>query len=205
MLNSDDIIIAIQQGIDAHSEGIAVIPHPDVDKIAKRGGASIDLRLGRWFQSFRQTRTKSLNIHSLENKVEIETSLTKRHFVPFNSEFVIHPGRFVLGATLEWLRLPSHVAGFVTGKSSLGRRGLIIETASGIHPGFSGCLTLELANVGEVPISITPGMEICQIFLYPLKPSSNITSGKFSGRRRPALGKIDSDEIVQKLRANRPR
>lgn len=204
MLNADDISIAVQQGINAHAEGIAVIPHPNISDIKTHGGASIDLRLGRWFQSFRQTRTKVLNIHPLHEEVEVEASLTKRHFVPFNSEFVIHPGRFVLGATLEWFRLPSHIAGFVTGKSSLGRRGLIIETASGIHPGFSGCLTLELANVGEVPISIKPGMEICQIFFYALKPSSTLSGGKFSGRRRPILGKIESDKTLEKLRSNQP-
>jgi dCTP deaminase len=76
----------------------------------------------------------------------------RQHFVPFGQKFVLHPGRFALGSTLEWLRLPATMSGYVTGKSSLGRHGLIIETAAGIHPSFSGCLTLELANVGEVPL-----------------------------------------------------
>ena len=113
---------------------------------------------------------------------------------------MLHPGRFVLGVTLEWLRLPSTMSGYVTGKSSLGRHGLIIETAAGIHPGFSGCLTLELANIGEVPLEIYPGMAICQIFLHRLEATQHTGEGQFSGSRKPILSSPKTDSVFEKIR-----
>jgi len=101
---------------------------------------------------------------------------------------------------LEWIRLPERISGYVTGRSSWGRRGLIIETAAGIHPGFSGCLALELANVGELPIALKPGMRICQIFLHQTT-SGQIVSSSFDGRRRPVLGAIRKDKIQARLTA----
>ena len=132
-----------------------------------------------------------------KNTIEVR----KKYFVPFGEQFILHPGRFVLGSTLEWIRLPASVAGYITGKSSLGRRGLIIETAAGIHPGFSGCLALELANVGEVPVAIEPGMPICQIFLHTASPGEGLSKSMFSGKRRPTLGTLRPDNILQKLRS----
>jgi dCTP deaminase len=100
---------------------------------------------------------------------------------------------------LEWLRLPIDLAAYVTGKSSWGRRGLIIETAAGIHPGFTGCLTLELANVGSAPILLEPGMEICQVFFHEVKPAEGGTVTQFVGYRKPALGAVKKDKIHQAL------
>jgi dCTP deaminase len=130
---------------------------------------------------------------------DIEASRTKQHFVAFGEKFVLHPGSFVLGVTLEWLRLPPALSGYVTGKSSLGRHGLVIETAAGIHPNFSGCLTLELANVGEVPIEISPGMQICQIFLHRLKKAGPAETGAMSGQRKPSLPTPKVDPVFEKI------
>jgi dCTP deaminase len=97
------------------------------------------------------------------------------------------------------MRLPSDLGGYVTGKSSLGRRGLIIETAAGIQPGFSGCLALELSNVGEVPIALVPGMQICQIFLHEIGPDPKFAKSQFAGRRKPIMGSIKPDETLDRL------
>ena len=188
------------------SERLTVVPRPDIATLVGRGGTSVDLRLGRWFRSFKQTRTNSVSLVGPEpgtGNEPTEMSRTKLHFVPFGDSYVLHPGRFVLGVTLEWLRLPPGLSGYVTGKSSLGRHGLVIETAAGIHPCFSGCLTLELANVGEVPLEIFPGMEICQIFLHRTAPGSTTALGKFSGCRKPTLTPPKADSIFQKLRDGR--
>jgi dCTP deaminase len=90
---------------------------------------------------------------------------------------------------------------YVIGKSSLGRRGLIIATATGVHPGFKGCLTLELSNVGEIPVAIKPGMEICQIFIHETskEDSENIDRSQFVGSRKPRLGVVTLDTFAQKL------
>jgi dCTP deaminase len=87
----------------------------------------------------------------------------------------------------------------VAGKSTWARRGLIIETAAGIHPGFNGCLSLELANVGEVPVKIRPGMKICQIFVHELPKDEKTSAGSFAGRCRPHLGTLKSDSVLNKL------
>lgn len=119
-----------------------------------------------------------------------EARSAKRIFIPFGQEFILHPGRFVLASTLEWLNFPACLGGYVVGKSTWARRGLIIETAAGIHPGFNGCLTLELANVGEVPIKICPGMKIAQIFVHELLGGEHLSKSQLRGRRRPYLGAI---------------
>lgn len=181
---------------------LTVVPAPGLDGILDRGATSIDLRLGRWFRSFKQTQFGSVPLAARRGDADQASqvgSRTKQHFVPFGEAFVLHPGRFVLGATLEWLRLPGCLSGYVTGKSAHGRHGLVIETAAGIHPHFSGCLTLELANVGEVPLEIYPGMEICQIFLHETVASDAVDIGAFSGRRKPHLSAPKADKILAKL------
>ena len=187
---------------------LAIVPRPDLASIRKRAGTSIDLRLGRWFRSFKQSKSShaklwrnDLAVSETDNKAG--PLRTNEHFVRFGDEFILHPGRFVLGATMEWLRLPRVLSGYVTGKSSLGRHGLVIETAAGLHPGFSGCLTLELANVGEVPLAISPGMEICQIFLHRTAVSKMEEPGNFSGQRKPAAGFPKVDPTFELLRGGR--
>jgi dCTP deaminase len=187
------------------AERLTVLPLPHADAF---DGSSLDLRLGRWFVSFRQTQVTSVPLANLpaEKRAAMidprvtEKRRTRQYFVPFGGSYVLHPGAFVLGSTLEWLGLPPHLSAYVTGKSSLGRHGLVIETASGIHPRFSGCLTLEIANVGEVPLEIYPGMVICQVFFHATKPrESDPRNSKFAGRRKPHLGSIDEDQTFSLL------
>lgn len=197
MLKAEKIIELMRQA-DEGRPGISIIPRPADDDL-RRGVTSIDLRLGRWFMTLRQARTKHVDLSGAAPLAA--PTLAKYHFVPFGEEFILHRGRFVLGISLEWITLPPNVGAYVTGKSSLGRHGLIIETASGIHPGFSGCLALELANVGEVPLSVTPGMRIAQIFLHAAEGGPETTHSEFAGRRRPILGKVKLDGALEKLRA----
>ncbi len=181
-------------------DGLTVVPLPDISKIEETGAASIDLRLGRWFITFRPTRMSRLEVTDQGEAPTNEAGLTKLHFVPFGDAFTLHPRGFVLGITLEWLRLPAGLGGFVGGKSSWGRRGLIIETAAGIHPGFSGCLTLEMTNLGEVPIAILPGMPICQVVFHQTSDSDTLNLSTFHGRRKPNLGVIRVDPVLEKLK-----
>lgn len=200
MLSASEIVRTFNS--DDANERLTVVPWPDTEELLRKGETSIDLRLGRWFRSFKQTRTPSVSLVGplpADADEPSETSRTKQHFVPFGSNYVLHPGRFVLGVTLEWLRLPAGLSGYVTGKSSLGRHGLVIETAAGIHPQFSGCLTLELANVGEVPLEIFPGMPICQIFLHRTQAGEERAPDKFSGRRKPMLSPPKADETFMRL------
>jgi dCTP deaminase len=81
---------------------------------------------------------------------------------------------------------------------------LIIATAAGVHPGFTGCLTLELSNVGEIPIAVKPGISICQLFLHLTSQTDLADKSTFVGRRRPTLGKIELDDVYKKLSKGQP-
>jgi dCTP deaminase len=179
-------------------DALRIIPQLSAMQADKDGNASIDLRLGRWFLTLHSTGLPELNF--LERPKEDEHRYARKHFVRFDGQFYLHQGRFLLGATLEWIRMPHQCCGAIVGKSSLGRHGLIIETAPVVHPGFSGCLTLELANVGEIPIALYPGMEIAQLqFVYTDGKAKN-DAGRFKGLRRPVLGSVEADPVLKRLR-----
>ena len=176
-------------------------PAPDLSMLRVSGSASIDLRLGCWFQVFRGSRFLHLDVYDQKVTPPSESQLTKHHYVAFGDPFILHPPAFVLAVTLEWIRLPSNIAGYVVGRSSWGRHGLIIATATGVHPGFTGCLTLELTNVGEVPITIEPGTTICQLFLHTVEGGnpSLVDCSRFIGNRKPTIGAIKLDDVALKL------
>ena len=179
---------------------LMIIPKPDIRELRKTGSASIDLRLGTWFAVLRQSRVSMLDISKTNDTGPSEHMLMKMHYVAFGDMFVLHPRSFVLGVSLEWLRLPANLAGYVTARSSWGRRGLIIATAVGIHPGFTGCLTLELSNVGETPVALYPGMAICQFFIHQVETTSEkLHKSRYDGLRRPSLGSIELDEVAKKI------
>lgn len=183
---------------------LIITPMPDLDELEKSGAASIDLRMGCWFMTCRQIRIGLLDVYEKPADVPKEAKLTKTYYVPFGEGFILHPKAFVLGVTLEWIRLPADRAAYVIGRSSWGRHGLIIATATGVHPGFTGCLTLELSNVGEIPITVKPGTTVCQIFIHKVEDGKPeiVDRSPFIGRRKPTLGMIELDERARQL-ANR--
>lgn len=187
-------------GAPDRNDPLIITPCPDVDALKASGAASIDLRLGSWFATMRKSRTSDLTLGGAADSQDPQ-HLSKMNFVRFGDTFVLHPHQFVLGVTLEWIRLPRDYAGYVTSRSSWGRRGLVIATAVGVHPGFSGCLTLELINLGELPVKLYPGLAICQFFLHQVSYSSDsVDRSIFVGERKPVLGEIRFDEYAEKLR-----
>jgi dCTP deaminase len=224
ILKANQIVNRMMSEEDEHmSDPLVITPFPDLEDVRRSGAASVDLRLGTWFSTMRQTRIPALEVEDelakaarkaglTDQQIQMvqeflpstttpsEANLTKSHYVSFGSRFILHPRSFVLGVTLEWLRLPSDLAGYLVGRSRWGRRGLIIATAAGVHPGFTGCLTLELTNLGEIPIAIKPGMRICQLFLHTVdSKTQEIDRSAFSCSRRPTLGKLKLDSVAEKL------
>jgi len=179
------------------TDPLVITPSPELADLNTSGSASIDLRLGTWFVSLRQARMPYLEV----DDPSLGDQFTKDHYVRFGDSYFLHPRSFVLGTTLEWIRLPRDLAAYVIGKSSWGRRGLIIATATGVHPGFKGCLTLELTNVGEIPIAIKPGMAICQLFFHEVRGPrpTGIDRSQFAASRKPTLGRIGPDQFFQNL------
>lgn len=120
--------------------------------------SSVDLHLGADFQVFRNSRYPYID-PSRE-----QAGLTERVDASAKEPFVLHPGEFVLGTTIERITLPDDIVARLEGKSSLGRLGLLIHSTAGyVDPGWDGRLTLELSNVANLPIVLTPGMKIGQI------------------------------------------
>ncbi len=183
------------------NDPLIITPMPDLGELQESGAASVDLRLGCWFSAYRTSRADLLDVYDNPDDAPSEAKLTKSHYVPFGEGFILHPKEFVLGVTLEWIRLPADRSAYVIGRSSWGRHGLIIATATGVHPGFTGCLTLELSNVGELPIRVKPGTTICQIFIHQVQGGhrQRVDRSSFIGRRKPVLGAIRLDETARKL------
>ena len=129
--------------------------------------SSIDVRLDKFFRVFENHRYLSID-PSME-----QPELTRLVEVDPDEGFVLHPGEFVLGSTYEVVTLPDDVAARVEGKSSLGRLGLLTHATAGfVDPGFSGHVTLELANVATLPIKLYPGMKIGQFCFFRLTSAS---------------------------------
>lgn len=199
MLLKAEKLAELLASAETDGDPLVIAPQPELRALESSGAASMDLRLGTWFLMLKYSRDPVLQTTS-KHELQEDARLTRMSYVPFGDCFYLHPGSFVLGITLEWIRLPSFLSAYVIGRSSWGRRGLIIATATGVHPGFTGCLTLELSNIGEMPVEIKPGMTICQLFIHQVEKGSNeVDQSRFIGQRRPTLGAIEEDEIAQKL------
>lgn len=197
LLKSDQLADLLEKGgRDIERDPFVITPPPDLSELRNSGSAAVDLRLGTWFASLRQARVPCLRV---DDPVPTR-QVTKATYVPFGNDYVLHPGGFVLAVTLEWLRLPSNLAAYVVGKSSWGRWGLIIATATGVHPGFKGCLTLELSNVGQIPIAVKPGIRICQLFIHETKTGTDLVDPSgFVGSRKPKFRHIKPDPLADLL------
>jgi dCTP deaminase len=125
--------------------------------------ASVDLRLGASFRVFHNHRAAAIDLE------DPPARLTELIEIREDEPFVIHPGEFVLGRTLEWVRLPDDVVARIEGKSSLGRLGLIVHATAGfVDPGFEGTLTLEITNLTRIPIVLWPRKPIAQLSFMTL-------------------------------------
>jgi dCTP deaminase len=125
--------------------------------------ASVDLKLGTSFRVFHNHRLPAIDL------AQPPTGVTEHVQIEDGASFVIHPGEFVLGTTVEWVELPDDIVARIEGKSSLGRLGLIVHATAGfVDPGFSGTLTLEITNLTRVPIVLWPGKPIAQLSFMAL-------------------------------------
>ncbi|HSB87934.1 MAG TPA: dCTP deaminase [Ilumatobacteraceae bacterium] len=148
--------------------------------------SSIDVRMSNLFRVFRNYTAKVIDVkHDM-------TALTEPYELPDDGVFMLHPGEFVLGSTLERIGVPDDLVGRIEGKSSLGRLGLIIHSTAGfIDAGFDGHITLELTNIATLPITLYPGMKIGQVsFMQMTTPADRPYGGgargsKYQGQHGP--------------------
>jgi len=148
--------------------------------------SSVDVRVDRFFRVFHNARYPYIDVK------EPQEDLTELVEIDDERPFILHPGEFVLGSTLERIVLPDDLVARLEGKSSLGRLGLLIHSTAGfIDPGWDGHVTLELSNVANLPITIYHGMKIGQISFVQLtepadKPyGSGDLGSKYQGQMGP--------------------
>lgn len=169
------------------SRRLTIMPMLDEDE--QIGPASVDVRLGTRFRILRRTAEGAIDPltqsqHTIERGQESVT-------VAFGERLWLHPGQFVLGTTLEYLRFPAHLGGYVVGRSSWGRVGLLVATAIMVQPGWAGNLTLELVNHGEGPIALYAGSRIAQLAVHSLDEETDAPyEGKYVGPKGPQVSRL---------------
>ena len=168
---------------EAIAAGRLVVDPLDDDAIQP---SSIDVRLDNRFRVFYTARHPYIDVKQPMD------DLTELVEVKPDDAFILHPGEFVLGSTLEEVGIPPDLAARLEGKSSLGRLGLMTHSTAGfLDPGFTGHVTLELSNVANLPITLYPGMRIGQIAVFQLTTAAERPYGsrgvgsKYQGQRGP--------------------
>jgi deoxycytidine triphosphate deaminase len=160
------------------------------------GNASIDVRLGNKFVVFQRSAAPGFAPLDQKDDPRLMQVPVSRDWA---EKVVLHPGELLLGATLEYLVIPNDTAAQVITRSSYGRLGVITATAVQVQPGFRGCLTLELVNLGEVPLEIQPGERIAQLVFSTVTHSSKSVS-KYDCPIGPEFSKVREDDDAAVLR-----
>jgi dCTP deaminase len=205
ILSDGDILRRVEEG--------DLLIEPLKDKDLQVQPASVDLRLGREFLEFKRTSVPCIHPDRGE---EVEDYVTKTSIPDIDgdqatlsgydaddrfedSEFILHPGDFVLGTTMERVEIPDDLIAHVEGRSSLGRLAIVVHATSGIvDPGYKGQITLELSNLGQAPVALTPGMRISQLTFTELKnpaerPYGAERGSKYQHQSGPQASRIQGD------------
>ncbi|AWX33521.1 MAG: dCTP deaminase [Methanosphaera sp.] len=175
-------------------EGKIVIDPIEDDKQIQP--SSVDLRLGDEFKGFKIVTKPFIDPF---DKIDLESymeSLTVEEGEPF----IIHPGEFTLATTYEYVKIPDDIVARVEGRSSMGRLGITMHVTAGyIDPGFEGRITLEISNIGKMPVALYPGQRVCQIVFETMTSPSAKPYGhedrdsKYMRQTGPQVSKIKQD------------
>lgn len=141
--------------------------------------SSMDLRLGNTFKLYEHSKFAALD----PKNPETFQGRMRTIVIPDGESFMVQPGEFILGVTMEKITVPDDLVVRVEGRSSLGRLGIIVHSTAGfVDPGFVGTITLEISNLNRMPVALYPGMRVCQLAFeqmsspaempYNLKPHS---------------------------------
>lgn len=156
------------------------------------GSCSVDFRLGVEFSVFEHSRHPYIDLREKVGIQEIMRSVTVQPGEPF----VLQPHEFVLAITEETLELDDDVLGRLEGRSSLGRIGIIVHGTAGLFdPGWRGKATLELSNLGRMPVALYPGMRICSFTFEQVSTPVSVRyykkpGNKYAGQTRPLASKL---------------
>lgn len=175
---------------------LVITPMIDLDSRLQKN--TITLSLGTKYIVTKGTRYTAINPLTV-TKEEVEDILEKVE-LEFSDELVLRPGKMVLAGTFEYISLPYDMSAQVLPRSTYGRLALVPATATYVHPGFRGCLTLELVNVGADTIVICPRMEVAQLMLQYYRGDSKPLKTKYKLAVGPEFPKVWEDKNLVKLR-----
>lgn len=157
--------------------------------------SSVDLRLGDEFRVFKVNKKAFINPKNDDMEEYMETIYSND-----DEPFIIHPNEFALATTNEYVEIPSDLVARVEGRSSIGRLGVTMHVTAGfIDPGFKGKITLEISNIGSLPVALYPGQRVCQIVFETMTTPANKPYGhtdrgsKYMGQLNPVSSKIKDD------------
>jgi dCTP deaminase len=157
--------------------------------------ASVDLRLASTFVTYRLPHVPCIDARNPRVVEEYTETLT----IAEGDGFVLQPGEFALGSTLEWVRVPDDLVARVEGRSSIGRLAVVVHATAGfIDPGFEGRITLELSNLGRCAVKLYPGMRISQVVFHTMtspaeRPYGPARGSKYQGQEGPVPSRIGRD------------
>lgn len=169
---------------------------PEVDQDLQVGPSSLDLRLGYDFGFLETRKVKCLDTKEINDLDEMQRKMTR----DAEEGVVIHPGEFVIGTTLETVKIPDDKVARIEGRSSYARLGLIPHAAGGfVDAGFEGEITLEIQNLGNVPITIYPEDRICQMAVETMtsraeRPYGDKTDSKYMGQKGATGARLNKEK-----------
>lgn len=193
-ISKKEIQRRMKPGAKLKEERIIVTPILSDDQF---GSVEINLRLGRQFIIFKKYFHESLGPISLRDIEDKINKYQEEIIINYDGKIILHPGEFLIGSTLEYIVLPNDLEAQVEGRSSWARLGLIIATATTIHPLYKGVITLELSNNGTIPIELMPTLEIAQIVFHKVEPPVSLDKeSRYSCAIGPAFSRIHNDRLL---------
>lgn len=188
-----DIYKSIQNG------EIVIVPEPDYDQVS---GVTVDIRLGNKFRVFQDHAAPYIDLSGKKEDVQaaMNNVMSDEIVVEEGKSFFLHPGELALAVTLESVTLPDNIVGWLDGRSSLARLGLMVHvTAHRIDPGWSGNIVLEFFNSGKLPLALKPGMKIGALSFEVLsgpadKPYNARLDAKYKGQDGAIASRISADD-----------
>ncbi len=188
-----DIATLIEQ------EKIVIQPTPDSSMIS---GVSVDIRLGNEFRVFQDHTAPYIDLSGPREEVQtaMNSVMSDEIIIPDGEAFFLHPGELALAVTYESVTLPDDIVGWLDGRSSLARLGLMVHvTAHRIDPGWSGQIVLEFYNSGKLPLALRPKMKIAALNFETmsgsaLRPYNKRNDAKYKGQKGAVASRISEDE-----------
>jgi len=178
---------------------LSILPRPPVERI---NGATVDVRLGNGFRVFLGHNAGFIDLSGPKHEVgaALDRVMSDEIVLPEGEAFFLHPGELALAVTYETVTLPDDLVGWLDGRSSLARLGLMVHvTAHRIDPGWQGRIVLEFYNSGKLPLALRPGMLIGALSFEPLsgpaaRPYNRREDAKYRDQQSAVASRIDKDD-----------